>query len=157
MLTAARERPQGRLFLVERETLVPAPLDEAFAFFSDARNLGRITPPWLDFKIKSAGDLTMREGLLIDYRISLHGIPIPWRTRIDVWEPGARFVDRQVRGPYVWWWHEHRFEAAGSRTRVIDRVEYLPRAAWLSGGFVQRDVERIFNHRMDALPAIFAR
>ena len=64
----------------------------------------------------------MREGLIIDYRLSLYGVPIPWRTRIDVWEPGVRFVDRQVRGPYRVWVHEHRFEAVEGGTRVMDRV-----------------------------------
>jgi hypothetical protein len=32
----------------------------------------------------------------------LRGVPLPWRTRIDVWEPGVRFVDRQLAGPYLW-------------------------------------------------------
>ena len=93
----------------------------------------------------------MRAGAILDYRIRLHGLPIPWRTRIDVWEPGVRFVDRQVLGPYHWWRHEHRFEAVDGGTRVVDHVEYLPRLAWLSRGWVRRDVERIFAYRRQAL------
>lgn len=134
---------------------MPAPLDETFAFFSDARNLERLTPPWLRFDVRTEGPLAMREGLLIDYRIVLYGVPIPWQTRIDVWEPGVRFVDRQVRGPYRWWLHEHRFEAAGEATRVIDDVEYVPRARWLSAGLVRRDVERIFEYRQQTLASLF--
>ena len=79
------------------------------------------------------------------------------RARIDVWEPGVRFVDRQIIGPYLWWLHEHRFEAAGDTTRVIDDVEYLPRAAWISTPFVKRDVERIFNYRQTVLQQMFSR
>lgn len=134
---------------------MPAPLDETFAFFSDARNLERLTPPWLRFDVRTGGPLAMREGFLIDYRIVLYGVPIPWQTRIDVWEPGVRFVDRQVRGPYRWWHHEHRFEAAGEATRVIDDVEYVPRARWLSAGLVRRDVERIFDYRQQTLATLF--
>jgi ligand-binding SRPBCC domain-containing protein len=74
---------------------------------------------------------------------------------IDVWEPDRRFIDRQVTGPYRWWRHEHRFEAAGEATRVIDDVEYLPRAARMTGRFVKRDVERIFDYRQAALQRIF--
>ena len=140
---------------MHREALVPAPLDETFAFFSDARNLERLTPPWLRFDLRTPGELAMREGLIIDYRIALYGIPIPWQTRIDVWEPGVRFVDRQVRGPYRWWHHEHRFEAVSGSTRVIDHVEYVPRARWLSAGLVRRDIERIFDYRAQALAALF--
>ncbi len=137
--------------------MVPAPLHETFEFFADARNLEHLTPPWLRFDIRTPGVLAMRQGLVIDYRISIYGMPIPWQTRIDVWEPGVRFVDHQVRGPYRWWRHDHRFEAAGDRTRVIDHVEYLPRARWISGALVRRDVERIFAYRTDALERLFTR
>jgi len=101
--------------------------------------------------------IVMRQGLLIEYEIRLYGLAIPWLTRIDVWEPGIRFVDRQVRGPYRWWHHEHRFEPAASGTRVIDDVEFVPRVAWLTRGKVQRDVERIFTFRQETLAALFAR
>jgi ligand-binding SRPBCC domain-containing protein len=74
---------------------------------------------------------------------------------IDVWEPGVRFVDRQVSGPYVWWRHEHRFEAAGDATRVLDDVEYLPRVAWITRPFVAREVQQIFDYRERALRAMF--
>jgi ligand-binding SRPBCC domain-containing protein len=43
----------------------------------------------------------MREGLEIEYRLRLYGLPIRWRSRIDVWEPPRRFVDRQIAGPFV--------------------------------------------------------
>jgi ligand-binding SRPBCC domain-containing protein len=99
--------------------------------------------------------VVMRAGAEIEYRIRLYGIPIPWTSRIDVWEPGVRFVDRQVVGPYLWWRHEHRFEPAGDATRVVDIVEYRPRAAWLTRRFVRRDVERIFEYRQYALRQIF--
>jgi ligand-binding SRPBCC domain-containing protein len=72
-----------------------------------------------------------------------------------VWEPGERFVDRQVVGPYVWWRHEHRFESERDATRIIDNVEYRPRAAWLTGRLVSRDVARIFEYRHVALQTIF--
>ncbi len=129
-------------------------LVETFAFFSDAGNLERLTPPWLNFRILTPRPIAMGVGTLIDYRIVLYGVPIPWRTRIDVWEPGVRFVDRQLSGPYLWWHHEHRFDAAEGGTRVTDHVEYLPRMRWVSSGFVRRDVERIFAYRQEALPAL---
>jgi ligand-binding SRPBCC domain-containing protein len=150
-LLTAGARPTAGLLDLRSDVVVPARLDEAFAFFADAWNLERITPPWLNFRIRTRRPLDMREGTLLDYRIRLHGVPIPWRTRIDVWEPGVRFVDRQIVGPYHWWRHEHTFEAIDGGTRVIDHVEYLPRVAWLSRAWVRRDVERIFAYRRDAL------
>jgi ligand-binding SRPBCC domain-containing protein len=139
---------------LHRETVVPSRLEETFAFFSDAANLERLTPPWLNFRIRTPQPVPMHEGAIIDYRIVLYGVPIPWRTRIDVWEPGVRFVDRQLIGPYLWWHHEHRFEAVAEGTRVVDHVEYVPRVRWLSSVLVRRDVERIFGYRQAVLPTL---
>ena len=137
------------------ETLVQAPIDAAFAFFADASNLQRLTPPWLQFSIRTPMPVEMREGLEIEYRIRLYGVPMRWRSRIDIWEPRQRFVDRQLAGPYLWWRHEHRFVPSGDATRVIDDVEYVPRAAWIAGRFVRRDLDRIFTYRQHTLREIF--
>lgn len=153
----AGARPSAGLTVLHDETVVPAPLDETFAFFADASNLERLTPPWLNFRIRTPMPVTMAEGLEIDYRIVLHGLPIPWRTRIDVWQPGVRFVDRQVLGPYRWWHHEHRFEAVEGGTRVTDHVEFVPRLRRLTGPLVTRDVRRIFAYRRVELARLFAR
>lgn len=153
-LLSTGDRPPGPTRTLHRETVVGTSLDDTFRFFSNAANLEQLTPPWINFRIRTAMPIDMREGAQIDYQIVLYGVPIPWRTRIDVWEPGVRFVDRQLAGPYRWWHHEHRFEAEGARTRVIDDVEYVPRAAWLSARLVTRDVERIFAYRQEVLPAL---
>jgi ligand-binding SRPBCC domain-containing protein len=154
-LLASAGRPESGLAHIHIETIVPASLQETFAFFSDASNLERLTPPWLNFRIRTPMPVAMREGLEIDYRVVLYGVPIPWRTRIDVWEPGRRFVDRQTLGPYRWWRHEHAFEEVGGGTRMHDRVEYVPRLRWLSSVLVRRDVTRIFAYRARMLQQVF--
>ena len=153
---AAEQRPERGVVTLTSETIVARPLDRTFEFFSDAQNLQQLTPPWLSFQIKTTLPIEMQEGTLIDYVIELYGVPIPWRTRIDAWEPGVRFVDRQIAGPYHWWRHEHRFEAVDAGTRVIDHVEYVPRAAWLSSWMVNRDVQRIFRYRQGMLALLLA-
>lgn len=137
--------------MLYRETTVPTSIEETFAFFADAGNLQRLTPPWLNFTIRTAMPIAMRAGTEIDYRIRLRGISLPWRSIIDVWEPGVCFVDRQTIGPYRWWYHEHRFVPVTAGTLVIDRVEYAPRVAWVSMPLVRRDLERIFTYRQEAL------
>ncbi|HKT82162.1 MAG TPA: SRPBCC family protein [Vicinamibacterales bacterium] len=117
LLTADATAPE-RVETLHREAVFPSSLTDTFAFFADAANLQRITPPWLHFEILTPMPMEMRTGVEIAHRISLYGLPMPWLSRIDVWEPGVRFVDRQIVGPYRWWRHEHRFEAVKGGTRV---------------------------------------
>jgi ligand-binding SRPBCC domain-containing protein len=140
----------------EMEQWLPRPRVEVFPFFADAANLQAITPPWLDFKVVTPGPLSMRSGALIDYRLKLRGIPIGWRTEISVWEPPFRFVDRQLKGPYRQWIHEHTFEEKDGGTRCRDVVDYaVPGGALVNRFFVRRDVETIFAYRRERLAQLF--
>lgn len=149
-------RPRRGLSSIRRETTVPTSPEETFAFFSDARNLEVLTPDWVSFSMLTPAPIDMRRGTLIDYRIRIHGIPILWRTEITGWDPPHRFIDLQLRGPYRWWHHEHRFERCGEGTRIIDEVEFRAPFHWISHPlFVRRDVERIFDYRARALGQMF--
>jgi len=140
------------------ELWLPLSPAELFPFFADAANLDAITPPWLDFKIVTPRPIVMGEGVLIDYRLRVHGLPLRWRTRINVWQPPHRFVDEQLRGPYRLWIHEHTFEARDGGTLARDVVQYAVPFDFLAHRwFVRPDIENIFRYRSDALRARFAR
>lgn len=113
-----------KTFLLEREQWVAQPRSRVFAFFARAENLGRITPPWLHFRIRTPLPIAMAAGARIDYTIRLAGVPLRWRTRIDLWEPEVRFVDVQERGPYALWEHTHTFAPHAGGVLVADRVRY---------------------------------
>ena len=143
-------------YQLRAEMFVDLPIDEVFDFFSDASQLGRITPPWLNFKILTPMPVEMKSGALLDYQIRLHGIPIKWRTEICVWEPSYRFVDQQLRGPYKKWYHEHVFESVDGGTLVIDNVHYIvPFGGLVNKFFVQPDLQKIFQFRHETLRQIF--
>ena len=136
----------------ESEFWLPRRREEVFAFFSDAANLDAITPPWVKFRTITPGPIEMRAGMLIDHRLRIHGLPIRWRTKITAWEPPARFVDEQVRGPYRLWVHEHLFDEREGGTLVRDRVRYaVPFDFIVHPLLVRRDVERIFAWRTECL------
>ena len=151
-------RPGGRRkppLRIERSQLVPLPLEDAFALFADAYNLEALTPPWLRFRILTPRPISMREGTTIEYVLTMHRLPIRWRTEIVEWRPGRRFVDRQVEGPFRLWEHTHAFEERHDGTIIRDTVLYrMPYGALGAIAhriLIARDLERIFDYRRDAV------
>jgi len=148
----------GHQFL-EAATLLPRPVDEVFAFFANAENLERITPPELAFRILTPTPIVVGEGTIIDYRLRLFGVPFNWRTRIVQWQPNDQFIDEQVSGPYSRWRHLHTFVEHEGGTRMTDRVEYrlpLRAAGTLALPLVRRQLDRIFRYRANAIRAFHA-
>lgn len=142
--------------IFESECFVPRPLEEVFAFFSDAQNLGVITPPNLALRITTPGPIEMKPGALIDYSIRVRGLPMKWRSRITVWEPGRRFVDEQIKGPYLQWIHEHSFTRDSAGTRMKDTVRYrVPLDFLVHRWLVRPDIEKIFAYRQHVIRARF--
>jgi ligand-binding SRPBCC domain-containing protein len=146
-------------YILRSEQWIARPIDEVFAFFADARNLEKITPHWLGFKIISMSTASIEEGTMIRYRLRLHGIPFHWRTVIREWNSPYCFVDEQAKGPYKQWLHTHRLEAHGNRTKMIDEVQYsLPFGVLgriVHAVKVRRDVSRIFDYRRLRIDALF--
>jgi len=142
------------------EQWIPRPIGEVFAFFSDARNLQEITPPWLKFEILSPNADPIGEGSEIRYRLRWHGVPIRWTTEIRRWDAPHCFIDVQRSGPYQLWHHTHRFKSHQDGTNIIDIVRYrlpfgiLGRIAHAVK--VRSDVQGIFAYRRQRIQELFA-
>jgi ligand-binding SRPBCC domain-containing protein len=146
----------NRTFGLHAEQWLPCPREKLFDFFTDAFKLETLTPPLLRFEVVTPAPIVIRTGTLIDYKLRLHGIPIRWQSEINEWEPPSRFVDRQTRGPYRLWRHEHRFVEQHGGTLVIDHVEYrAPGGSLVNRFFVVPDLRKIFGFRMQKLRELF--
>jgi ligand-binding SRPBCC domain-containing protein len=154
-LTIERQ-PNGDYLLLAKQTFPQSP-EALFPFFAEARNLERITPALLSFQVLTPEPIEMREGVTIDYRLKIRGVPVRWRSLIKAWEPPHRFIDEQLKGPYRKWHHEHVLEPTDAGgTCMTDRVTYaVPGGALINKLVVERDVRAIFNYRMDTLDSIF--
>jgi ligand-binding SRPBCC domain-containing protein len=143
-------------FRLKTEQRFPLPAADVFPFFADAGNLQAITPANLHFQILTEMPIEMRPGAVIDYKIRLRGFPIHWQTEITAWEPTYRFVDRQLKGPYKWWIHEHLFEERDGETVAIDIVDYgVPLAFIAHPLLVKNDLIKIFRFRHEVLAKRF--
>jgi uncharacterized protein len=156
-LTETREYNRAN-YLVYRQWL-PVSLDKMWSFVSQAENLERITPPWLNFKIKSVSDKKIKEKTLIKYELRLYGIKFSWLTKICKWEPKNKFADQQEKGPYNLWHHTHLFEELAGGVLIEDKVSYrLPffPIGQIAFPLVKKEIGKIFSYREKALADIFS-
>ncbi len=144
-----KKRPSERLFTSEQWISLSA--QEVFPFFSDTKNLEKITPPWLNFKVLNQSTNEINVGTLINYKISVKGVPLKWRTEIKDWNPPHQFVDDQLKGPYTKWHHTHSFDEYPTGTLMRDKVVYevpMGRVGQLvAGNYIKNDIANIFSYR----------
>jgi len=148
-------------YVLRRKQVVNLTSEEAWDFFSSPKNLEKITPRELSFKITDISlDQKCYPGQMISYTVKpVLGIPIKWVTEISHVNEPHFFVDEQRVGPYTIWHHEHHFKKVEGGIEMIDIVHYkLPLgilgkfAHWL---FVKKQLNEIFDYRTQAMEEYF--
>ena len=139
---------------------MPISIREAFEFFSNPRNLERLTPDIVHFQFLKAPPEKVSPGTILEYRLRLWGVPVKWRTRIESVESPTRFVDVQEKGPYAMWRHTHSFrEVDAMHTEIRDQVEFaMPLGALGEIAYrilVAGSLKQIFDYREAALRRLF--
>lgn len=139
---------------------LPIGLSIAWDFFSDPRNLRRLTPPSLGIEITSVPPPRMVPGMIITYTIRpLLGIPVRWVTEITHVREPHLFVDEQRFGPYRFWHHQHHFREVDGGIEMEDLVHYgLPFGGIgrvLGGSYVRRQLAGVFSFRRTFLEETF--
>ena len=137
---------------------IPLPRSDVFRFFADVENLGRITPPELNFHITTPQPFEIKQGTLLAYKLKLRGIPVRWSTEISIWNPPHSFTDRALKSPYKQWIHRHTFTELGeNKTLIEDEVKYrlpLEPVGDLAHWIVRRELNYIFDFRQKAVAEI---
>jgi ligand-binding SRPBCC domain-containing protein len=136
------------------------PLDEAWIFLSDPRNLKHITPRALDFRIHGEPPRAIEVGARIAYTVTpMFGWQVKWETLIEKVEPPHHFVDVQAKGPYSLWRHEHFLKAIPGGVEMKDHVTYRlpfhPFSAWAHPLLVKPRLKTIFEYRRQVLSKRF--
>lgn len=141
---------------------MPISLDKAWDFFSSPLNLGKITPPEMNFVVTSSytDQTVMYPGMLITYKVSpLMGIKLDWVTEITHVKDKEYFVDEQRFGPYALWHHEHHFKEINGGVHMTDlftyAIGYGPIGSIANSALVAKKVNDIFKYREKAVIELF--
>jgi len=134
---------------------IDEPIEKVFDFFSEAKNLEKITPEYLKFRITYQSTPKIKEGTIFKYKLRVHGLPVKWKTNIINWNTNEQFTDYQVKGPYKVWYHTHTFYQIGDGVLMVDDVLYKLPFAYFGELFglwlVKKDVPDIFNYRAQVM------
>ena len=146
--------------LIKAEQYLSVDPETAWKFLSDPRNLPKITPPEMDFKILEGADRPMFAGQIIHYSVSpFKGIRTRWVTEITQVSEGDYFVDEQRFGPYAMWHHQHRILPAKEGVCMIDEVHYKlplgPLGSLMHHLVVFSQLKKTFRYREAQLSHLF--
>jgi len=150
-----------KTYCIEFEQIIDLPIEDVFDFFSKPENLTLITPPRLRFDILTPTPLEMKEGQLIDYSLTiLYLFKLHWRTLITYYHKPYKFIDQQIKGPYMLWHHTHIFKEQDGGTLIKDRLKYAVPFGWLGRVvnffYIKHDINGIFQYRHKILNNIFS-
>ena len=145
-----------KLYQIKLKQILPMMLNDAWNFFSNPRNLSKITPPWLKLKITSDLPDRMYEGMIISYKVyPLLGIPSNWVTEITRMKELEYFIDEQCIGPYKFWHHQNLFKEIEEGIEMTDIVNYAipldPLSRPLNTLVVGKKINEIFEYRKELL------
>ena len=152
---------KSNLFCIESKQKVIAPQNEIWDFFCDPKNLNRLTPSDMNFKILSGRSDDFYQGKIISYSVNpFKYFNIKWVTEISVIENGKYFIDEQRFGPYKMWHHEHHFlKNKDNTTSIIDKVIYkMPFGIFgriAHQLFIRKRLKDIFQFRHEAINKLF--
>ena len=90
-----------------RRVRIPAPAAQVFSWHARPGALQRLNPPWAPAEIvwQSGG---IENGAEVHLRVPLGPMRVGWIARHCDYEPGRRFRDVQIAGPFARWEHTHR-------------------------------------------------
>lgn len=132
---------------------MPVSAEELYAWHARPLAFVRLQPPWEEARITKQEGAFGTDGFRLTMRTRtvgpLHGT---WVADAFDFQPGRRFQDRCVSGPFPYWNHTHLMTPNGENaSQLEDLIEYrvplgLPGRVF-GGGMVRRRLAAIFAYR----------
>ena len=151
-----------KLYQIKTQQKLPISIEKAWDFFSNPKNLKKITPEEMSFEIISGAEKSIYPGQIIQYNVSpIFGIKLRWVTEITHVIDNKYFVDEQRFGPYSLWHHKHFFSEIKGGILMEDVVDYKIPLGWLGQLahfiFVKNRLKKIFKFRENKLVKLFGK
>ena len=151
-----------KLYQIKTQQKLPISIEKAWGFFSNPKNLKKITPEEMSFEIISGAEKSIYPGQIIQYNVSpIFGIKLRWVTEITHVIDNKYFVDEQRFGPYSLWHHKHFFNEIKGGILMEDVVDYKIPLGWLGQLahfiFVKNRLKKIFKFRENMLIKLFGK
>lgn len=151
-----------KLYQIKTQQKLPISIEKAWGFFSNPKNLKKITPEEMSFEIISGAEKSIYPGQIIQYNVSpIFGIKLRWVTEITHVIDNKYFVDEQRFGPYSLWHHKHFFKKIKGGILMEDVVDYKIPLGWLGQLahfiFVKNRLKKIFKFRENKLVKLFGK
>ncbi len=134
-----------------KESRIAAAPGAVFAFHESPGAFEKLIPPWEKVTIVEA-PVSLRPGTRAVLRTRLGPLDLEWVAEHTEYEPGRLFADRQVRGPFAYWYHRHRFlEDGQGGTLLRDEIDYRPplgRIGEILGSrLIDSKMKKMFDYR----------
>ena len=135
-------------------SVIPAPVEQVFAFHEQPDALERLTPPFAPVRVlRREGGI--QPGAIVELEVPFGPFKRRWLARHTEYEKNRLFTDVQESGPFRRWVHRHLFEPVSPReTRLTDDITFsLPGGPLLDfpgAWFARLQLRRMFRYRHEA-------
>lgn len=135
---------------VTYQSIVGAPREFVWSTYLRNGQFDRLVPPWQRVTtIRQAGGV--EPGGFRELQLQAGPFKLSWLAVHERYDEGRRFTDRQVRGPFRYWRHQHHFsDQSDAGCLIRDEIDYeLPVApvSQVLGDVVRAELRRMFRYR----------
>ena len=113
-----------------KESVLPASVEEVFAFHERADAFSLLQPPWDRVEITTP-PRSLEVGTRVELRTKVGLFWLRIVAEHVAYEKNRRFEDVMVKGPFAKWHHKHLFFPDEAGCRLRDEIEYEPPLGWL--------------------------
>lgn len=135
-----------------KESILPASVEEVFAFHERPDAFALLQPPWERVEIVVPPS-SLEVGTRVELRTKVGLFWISIVAEHVAYEKNRLFEDVMIEGPFARWHHRHLFFTHDGGCRLRDEIEYAPPLGWLGRLVdpiaVRPKLRRLFDFRHD--------